>query len=85
LLAVRIAPEAIRHIRQGVMTTTEEIIVSGQDFIERRILVYPEQEDIFNIRDSAFGSGYKRGWQRGFLMGVVLVGVVVICVWLAVG
>jgi hypothetical protein len=51
------------------MTTTEEIIVSGQDFIERRIFVCPEQEDIANMRERAYGSGYKRGWLRGFLVG----------------
>lgn len=64
------------------MTTTEEIIVSGQDYIERRILVYPEQGDIANMREWAFGSGYKRGWWQGFLMGVVFVGVAALCIWL---
>jgi hypothetical protein len=65
------------------MTTTEEIIVSDQDFIERRIFVYPEQQDIANMRESAYGSGYRRGWLRGFLVGTVLVGVAAFCVWLA--
>ena len=65
------------------MTTTEEIVVSGNDFIERRIFLYPEQEDIGNMRELAYGSGYKRGWWRGFLMGVVGVSVAMFCVWLA--
>lgn len=32
------------------MTTTEEIIVSGDDCIERLIVVCPEQEDMANMR-----------------------------------
>ena len=65
------------------MTTTEEIIVSGQDFIERRIFVCPEQEDIANMQKRAYGSGYKLGMLRGFLLGVIGVAVAAFCVWLA--
>jgi len=64
-------------------TTTEEIIVSGQDFIERRIFVCPEQEDLANMQERAYGSGYKRGWLQGFLVGALGVALAAFCLWLA--
>lgn len=65
------------------MTCTEEIVVSGKDFIERRIFVYPEGDnDVVTVRDSAFGEGYKRGWLRGFLIGAAFVAAATISVWL---
>lgn len=64
------------------MTSTEEIVVSGKDFIERRIFVYPERDDVVTVRDSAYGDGYKRGWLRGFLMGAAFIAAVAISVWL---
>jgi hypothetical protein len=41
------------------MTTTEEIVVCGEDFIERRIFVCPGDEDIGNMQKLAYGSGYE--------------------------
>lgn len=35
------------------MTTTDEIVVSGEDFIERRI-VFPEQEYLASLRTLSF-------------------------------
>ena len=70
-------------IEVRAVTTTEEIIVSGQDFIERRIFVCPEQEDLANMRERAYGGGYKRGWLRGFLVGALGVAVAAFCLWLA--
>jgi hypothetical protein len=64
--------------------TTDEIVVSGEDFIERRIFVFPEQEDIASLRALSFRSGYRRGWWRGFLIGVVVVFAAAFCVWLAI-
>jgi hypothetical protein len=66
------------------MTTTEEIIVSGENFIERRIILYPGDDDIENLKSHAYGRGYHCGWVRGFLMGMAVIGVVVLCLWLAV-
>jgi hypothetical protein len=66
-----------------IMTTTEEIIVSGENFIERRIIQSPQQVDIEYLQASAYGWGYKRGWVRGFLMGLAIIGVVAACIWLA--
>lgn len=51
------------------MTTTEEIVVSGEDFIERRIFLCPEDADLANIRGSACESGYKYGWSHGWSRG----------------
>lgn len=66
------------------MTTTDEIAVSGEDFIERRIFVFPQQEDIARLRALSFRSGYRLGWWRGFLIGVVVVFAAIFCVWLAI-
>ena len=66
------------------MTTTEEIIVPGEDFIERGIFICPQQGDMDILEHRAYGRGYNRGWLRGFLMGVAVIGVVAFCVWLAV-
>ena len=65
------------------MTTTEEIIVSGENFIERRIMQFPQQVDIEDLQARAYGRGYKRGWVCGFLMGLAIIGVVAACIWLA--
>jgi hypothetical protein len=62
------------------MTTTEEIIVSGEDFIERRIFICPQPWEMGNLQRRAYG----RGWLRGFLMGVVVIGLAALCVLLAV-
>lgn len=64
------------------MTTTEEIIVSGEDFIERRIVLCPEQSDIAAMRQRAYGGGYKRGWLQGFVIGAVAIGAALLCIWL---
>jgi hypothetical protein len=65
------------------MTTTEEIIVSGENFIERRIIQFPQQVDVVHLQASAYARGYKCGWVRGFLMGLVIIGAAVLCIWLA--
>jgi hypothetical protein len=66
------------------MTSTEEIVVSGEDFIERRIFVYPEPGEMNNLRQRAYARGYSRGRLLGFLMGTAVIGVAVFCFWLAV-
>jgi hypothetical protein len=66
------------------VTMTDEIIVSGRDFIERRIFVFPEQEDIANLRALSYRSGYRVGWRRGFLIGMVVVCAAVFGVWLVI-
>ena len=65
------------------MTTTEEIIVSGEDFIERRIILIPPQMEIEDLETSTYASGYQRGWIRGMLMGFAIFGVAALCIWLA--
>jgi hypothetical protein len=65
------------------MTTTEEIIVSGENFIERRIIQCPQQGDFESLQASAYGWGYRRGWLRGFVIGLAIIGVVEVCIWLA--
>jgi hypothetical protein len=65
------------------MTTTEEIIVSGKNFIERRIIQFPQRVDIDNLQASAYGRGYKRGWMSGMLTGLVILGILAACMWLA--
>lgn len=65
------------------MSTTEEIIVIGENFIERRVILFPQQVDIGNLQARAYSRGYKRGWLYGLLMGLSVVGVAAICVWLA--
>ena len=67
------------------MTTTEEIIVSGENFIERRIMQVPQQVDIEDLQARAYGRGYKRGWMRGLLTGLAIIGVAAVCIWLALG
>ena len=68
------------------MTTTEEIVVSGEDFIERRIFLCPEDTDLADIRGSAYESGYKygwsHGWSRGFFTAVIVLTVAAFSVWL---
>ena len=66
------------------MTTTEEIVVSGEDFIERRIFIHPRPLDLANVERRSYDRGYNRGWLGGFLLGLVVVGFAAICVWLAV-
>lgn len=65
------------------MTTTEEIIVSGDDYIERRILLLPEQEEIDDLQERAYGQGYKSGWVRGLVVGLGILFLAVTCIWLA--
>jgi hypothetical protein len=67
------------------MTTTEEIIVSGENFIERRIMQFPQQVDIEDLQARAYGRGYKRGWMLGLLMGLAIIGVAAVCICLALG
>lgn len=66
------------------MATAEEIIVAGKDFIERRIFLIPQQDDIDNMKAQAYGRGYKRGWVCGLLMGSATIVVAVVCIWLAI-
>lgn len=64
------------------MNATEEIIISGENFIERRIILFPQQGDIEDLQARAFGRGYKCGWTRGLVMGLAIVGVAALCIWL---
>jgi hypothetical protein len=64
------------------MTTTEEIIVSGENFIERRIIQFPQQVDIADMRARSYDRGYICGWVHGLLIGLII-GVAVACTWLA--
>jgi len=64
--------------------TTEEIVVSGENFIERRIFVQPEQTDLDYLQQFAYQYGYKRGWTTGFLIAFALFSAFAVCVWLAV-
>jgi len=67
------------------MNATEEIIVSGDNFIERRIiLLLPQQYDIEDLQMRAYRAGYKRGWMNGLLTGIVVIGVAALCIWLAI-
>ena len=65
------------------MTTTEEIVVSGRNFIERRIFVYPQRGEIEDLQHRAYMRGYNCGWGRGFLVGLGLFGATALCMWLA--
>jgi tetrahydromethanopterin S-methyltransferase subunit G len=64
------------------MTQTEEIVVSGEDFIERRIFVYPQQAEIDNLQRQAYRYGYNRGCVYGLVFGLVLFGVGATLTWL---
>jgi len=64
------------------MNTTEEIIVSGENFIERRIILLPQQVDIEDMQTRAYACGYKRGWVLGLVMGIAVVSVAAVCIWL---
>ena len=63
------------------MTTMEEIVVSGTDFIERRIFVSPVQADIKHLQDLAYRRGYRRGWLCGLVFGMALFGIGAILMW----
>ena len=65
------------------MATCEEIVVAGEDFIERRIILFPEQGDIDELKADAYGQGYKRGWVCGLLMGSAIIAVAALCTWIA--
>lgn len=65
------------------MTTTEEIIVSGEGFIERRIMLLPENAEIADLEERAYNRGYKSGFIRGLVMGAAVIVVAVVCIWLA--
>lgn len=65
------------------MATAEEIIVTGKDYIERRIFLTPEQDDIDKMKAQAYGRGYRRGWVCGLLMGSATIVVAMLCIWLA--
>jgi len=66
------------------MNATEEIIVSGDNFIERRIILLPQQYDIEDLQMRAYRGGHKRGWMHGLLTGIVVIGVAALCIWLAI-
>jgi ABC-type amino acid transport system permease subunit len=66
------------------VTTTEKIIVSGDNFIERQITICLQQDDIRHMQVSAYGRGYKHGWMIGFLVALAVVSVSTFCIWLAV-
>jgi hypothetical protein len=63
------------------MTTDEEILVSGEDFIERRIFIYPQQGDMVELEHRAYARGYDRGWLNGFSIGAALLVFAAFCVW----
>lgn len=69
------------------MTTTEEIVVCGENFIERRIYVSPDPVDFEkqfeSCRQSAFHYGYNRGWLHGFALAFCIVsGIVLVSLWI---
>ncbi len=66
------------------MIASEEIIISGENFIERRIILFPQQEDIEDLRTRAYSRGYTCGWTRGLIMGLAIFGVAALCIWLTV-
>ena len=66
------------------MNATQEMVVSGENLIERRIILFPQQEEIEDLQTRAFSQGYKRGWTRGLLMGLAIVGVAALCILFAV-
>lgn len=65
------------------MATAEEIIVTGEDFIERRRIFLIPEDDIDKMKAQAYGRGYKCGWMCGLLMGSAIIVVTVLCIWLA--
>ena len=64
------------------MIPTEEIVVSGEGFIERRIFVYLQQPKVGNLQRQAYTLGWKGGWMCGFLLGLGLFGTAAIFIWL---
>jgi hypothetical protein len=66
------------------MNATEEIIISGENFIERRIILFPQKEDIEDLQTRAYSRGYTCGWTCGLVMGLAIVSVAALCIWLAV-
>lgn len=66
------------------MNATEEIIISGDNFIERRIILFPQREDIEDLRARAYSRGYQCGWTRGLVMGLAIAGGAALCIWLTV-
>ena len=64
------------------MTTTEEIVVCGDNFIERRIYLSPEpvelESEFETFRQSAFRYGYNRGWLHGFVVAFCIVSAIVL-------
>ena len=64
------------------MTPTEEIVVSGEGFIERRIFVYLQRPKEDNRQRQAYAVGWKRGWMCGFVLGLGLFGTAAIFIWL---
>jgi hypothetical protein len=66
------------------MNATEEIIVSGDNFIERRIILLPQQDDIEGLQMRAYRGGYKRGWTNGLLAGIIVMGVTALCIWIGI-
>jgi len=62
------------------MTTTEEIVVSGDGFIERRIVVSPEPVDTENLRQKAYRRGYNGGWMHGFVFGLCVLGLLLLLI-----
>jgi hypothetical protein len=64
------------------MTSTEEIVVCGEDFIERRIFVCPNRGEIENLQRKAHNCGYTRGWRSGFVFGLATIGSAALFIWL---
>jgi tetrahydromethanopterin S-methyltransferase subunit G len=65
-----------------MMTETEEVVVLGEDFIERRIFVCPQQAELDYLQRRAYRFGYNRGCTYGLIFGLVLFGTGAILTWL---
>jgi hypothetical protein len=83
--------EFIERVRSGAspipsedrtMNVSEGIVILGKNFIERRIILFPQEVDIDDLRAKACGRGYKCGWVCEVAMGLAIVGVVALCTWL---
>jgi hypothetical protein len=66
------------------MTTTEEIVVSGENFIERRIFVYPQDGEIQSLQRCVYSDGYHRGWTCGFFIGLGVFALALLCIWVLI-
>ena len=64
------------------MNATQEVVMLDNEVVERRVFVYPEQDEIESLERHAYQNGYKSGCRQGFWVGSSILALLALCIWL---